>query len=72
MRGVPPAVVPVPDAEGLPQPERCADPVVPLDPLGTVVDCPGVGAGAGPVPFGMRVSLEPVPGVPEFDGKLND
>jgi len=31
-----------------------------------------VGAGVGPVPFGMRVSLEPVPGVPEFDGKLND
>jgi hypothetical protein len=72
---VPPVVVPVPDVEGLPQPERCADPVVPLDPLGTVVDCPGVGAGAGPVPFGIRVSVEPgtefwgvlveVPGAPE-------
>jgi hypothetical protein len=72
MRGVPPVVVPVPDAEGVPQPERCADPVVPLDPLGTELDCPGVGAGVGPVPFGMRLSVEPVPGVPEFDGKVND
>jgi hypothetical protein len=72
MRGVPPVVVPVLDVEGVPQPDRCADPVVPLDPLCTDVDWPGVGAGAGPVPFGMRVAAEPVPGVPEFDGKLND
>jgi hypothetical protein len=44
MRGVPPAVVPmlevdgVPDAEDEPQPGRCADPVVPPDPLGAEVD----------------------------------
>jgi hypothetical protein len=31
-------VVPTPDVEGVPQPERCADPLVPLDPLGTEVD----------------------------------
>ena len=71
MRGVPPLVVPMPCVDGVSQ-DRCADPVVPLEPLGTELDCPGVGAGAGPVPSGMRVSVEPVPGVPEFDGKLND
>jgi hypothetical protein len=31
-----------------------------------------VGAGAGPVPSGIRLLVEPVPGVPEFEGKLND
>jgi hypothetical protein len=31
-----------------------------------------VGAGVGPVPLGMLVLLEPVPGVPEFDGNEND
>jgi hypothetical protein len=78
MRGVPPAVVPTPEVDGAPdaedelQPGRCADPVVPPDPLGAEVDWPGVGAGVGPVPLGMRVSLEPVPGVPAFDGKVND
>lgn len=39
---------------------------------GVADDCPGVGAGAGPVPFGMRLSVWPVPGVPEVDGKVND
>ena len=38
MRGVPPLVVPMPGVEGVLQPERCADPVVPLDPLGIEVD----------------------------------
>jgi hypothetical protein len=35
---VPPVVVPTPDVDGVLQPERCADPVVPPDPLGTDVD----------------------------------
>jgi hypothetical protein len=44
MRGVPPAVVPTPDVDGVPDaedephPGRCADPVVPPDLLGDEVD----------------------------------
>jgi hypothetical protein len=49
-------------------------PVVPGVPLveGMPEDCPGVGAGAGPVPLGIRLSVVPVPGVPAFDGIVVD
>jgi hypothetical protein len=49
-------------------------PVVPGVPLveGMLEDCPGVGAGAGPVPLGIRLSVVPVPGTPAFDGIVVD
>ena len=39
---------------------------------GVADDCPGVGAGVGPVPLGTRLSVAPVPGVPDWDGNVND
>jgi hypothetical protein len=78
MRGVPPLVVPPPTvAPGELQFPRCA--VLGFEPLvcdpgadGAAVDCPGVGAGVGPVPLGTRLSVVPVPGVPELDGNVKD
>jgi hypothetical protein len=39
---------------------------------GVAVDWPGVGAGVGLVPLGTRLSVVPVPGVPDCEGKVND
>jgi ferritin-like metal-binding protein YciE len=51
-----------------------SEPVVPGVPAveGTPLDWPGVGAGAGPVPLGIRFCVVPVPGVPAFEGMVVD
>jgi hypothetical protein len=53
-------------------------PVVPVAPRapeldGTEVDCPGLGAGVGPVSLGIRLAfVSVVAGVPALDGKVTD
>ena len=76
--GVPPVDVPIPTvALGVLQFCLCAalrlePPGCEPLPDGEAVDWPGVGPGVGPVPLGTRLSVVPVPGVPELDGKVND